>query len=130
MGVKVEEAAAEGAAWPRTATIGDSLRASIVSADAEGLLTAWDKVCTSKQWRVVRLKNKFLEATEEMAGRGSGNNALASPNLHVNVIFGEDGPMPIVAEIQIHYQPVIELKKCSHKLYQVTRANAAEDARA
>ena len=44
--------------------------------------------------------------------------------------FGEGTGLPIVAEIQIHLQSVIDLKKSSHKLYQITRAKTAEDARA
>ena len=118
MGVKIVEAEAKGvASWPRTATIGDSLRASIVASDAAGLRSAWEHVRDSKSWRVIRMKNKFRDAE------------LTSPNLHVNVLFGEGTASPIVAELQIHYVPVIELKKSSHKLYQITRADSAREAR-
>ena len=44
-------------------------------------------------------------------------------------LFGEDTDMPVLAEIQIHLQSVVDLKKDSHKLYQVTRALTAADAR-
>ena len=132
MAAKVGEAAAKGAAWPRSATIGDSLRASIVATDAAGLRAAWEAVKTSTHWRVVRMKNKFRAAAAEVEGESSGKGGLSSPNLHVNVVFGEgrtDGKPPILAEIQIHLQPVVDLKKDSHKLYQVTRADTAADAR-
>ena len=133
MAVKVDEAAAEGVAWPRIASIGDSLRASIVASDASGLRAAWEHVLKSPHWRVVRMKNKFRAAAEEVVGGGRSDaevDGLASPNLHANVLFGEGGENPIVAEIQIHYLPVIDLKKSSHKLYQVARAETANDARA
>ena len=131
MAAKVGEAAAKGAAWPRSATIGDSLRASIVATDATGLRAAWEAVRDSTQWRVVRMKNKFRAAATEIEGESTeeGAKALASPNLHVNVVFGEGTDMPVLAEIQIHLQPVVDLKKDSHKLYQVTRADTAADAR-
>ena len=129
MAAKVGEAAAKGAAWPRSATIGDSLRASIVATDAAGLRAAWEAVKTSTHWRVVRMKNKFRAAAAEVEGASSGKGGLSSPNLHVNVVFGEDTDMPVLAEIQIHLQSVVDLKKSSHKLYQVTRADTAADAR-
>ena len=116
--MEMAEAEAKGvASWPRTATIGDSLRASIVASDAAGLRSAWEHVRDSKMWRVIRMKNKFRD------------ERLTSPNLHVNVLFSASSAAPIVAEVQIHYVPVIELKKSSHKLYQITRADSAREAR-
>ncbi len=46
------------------------------------------------------------------------------PNLHVNVLFKHESDAPIVAEVQIYLDEVIELKKDSHKLYQITRADS------
>ena len=133
MSAKVVERqqAGDASTWPCTAMIGDALRASVVAKDTEGLRSTWEHLRASDQWRVVRLKNKFRTACEELTGRGADDQegGTTFPDLHLNVLFGEGGEAPIVAEIQVHLLDVMKLKKESHKLYRITRATGIEELR-
>ena len=56
------------------------------------------------------------------------NNLLVDkhqpPNMLVSVIVRTPGAPPIVGEIQVHHQRVLDGKKQSHRLYTIARADA------
>lgn len=45
------------------------------------------------------------------------------PNIHINVLFdGGKNCAPLLAEIQIHHNTVLNINKEQHKLYEIVRA--------
>ena len=124
---------AKGTAWPFTATLGDVLRASVTAPDAAGVRAAWEGIRASDRWTVVRLKNKFRQATRELDQNRDGvisqeeieaGGKFTFPNLHVNLLFQADGCAPVVAEVQVRLRSVLPLTLSSHKLYEVVRAES------
>ena len=142
---------ADNAPRPRVATIGDSLRASVCAPDAAGMRAAWEHIAApSSPWKVVRMKNKvsrvrvakWLNAGNAHArffsARGAqflaaardleSDDAQQPPCLHANLLYaGEFGN--IVIEVQFHLFSIMEIKKESHKLYEVVRAATMEALR-
>jgi len=58
----------------------------------------------------------------------SSDDAQQPPCLHANLLFeGELGS--IVVEVQVHLFSIMEVKKESHKLYEVVRAKKMEALR-
>ena len=73
---------------------------------------------------------QFKDAFDEI----SAEEALGtlSPNLHVNVLFMhavENMEVCIVAEVQIYVDAILQIKRESHKIYNVTRAANIEALR-
>ena len=117
--------------WPFTATIGDVLRASVTAPDSAGIRQAWECIC--EKMAVFKLKNKFRVAASRLAKDESTGAFTATlqadkknmfPNLHINMLFQAEGCAPIVAEVQVHHERVLEMLKQDHKLYEVTRAKS------
>ena len=126
--VKQHHAHHDGA-WPFSAKVGDALRASVTVPDVDSMRDAFERV--SARFRIVRIKNKFRAARDELAVGPDGEvlpklkahvKHLTFPDIHVNVLYQADGCAAIVAEVQFHLQPVQALMKHDHNLYEVIRA--------
>jgi hypothetical protein len=74
--------------------------------------------------------NVIAGGAEDEADRGSNgqmsNGQVGLPHLLLNVWCNVPGVqhMRIIAEIQIHYGPVLEIGKGDHKLYEIVRAKS------
>ena len=46
----------------------------------------------------------------------------------INIVVDFPGFVPVVAELQIHYRPILELKEYEHHfLFEITRAKRVEE---
>ena len=64
----------------------------------------------------------------DAANNVTSDDAQQPPCLHANLVFeGELGA--IVVEVQVHLFGILEVKKESHKLYEVERAGSMQSLR-
>ena len=68
---------------------------------------------------------QFLNAASDL----ESDDAQQPPCLHANLLFGGDPLGTIVVEVQVHLSSIIGVKRQSHKLYQVTRAESMDELR-
>jgi hypothetical protein len=99
---KLAEYAAEGAAWPHSAAIMDPVRLSIVCTGPSQIVQAanWfvsgsrGSFVSEKELPVLRVKNKFAFAPEELKG--------GYRDLMLSVLYEEgDSCLRIIGEIQV-----------------------------
>ena len=73
---------------------------------------------------IICFSSQFLAAAQDL----ESDDAQQPPCLHANLLYaGEFGD--IVIEVQLHLFSIIEIKKESHKLYEVVRAATMEALR-
>ena len=74
---------------------------------------------------IVSPRAQYHDAHVELH-QGNCSLQTISPNLHVNILLRIPGHATIVAEVQIYHSAILEVKKESHKLYDVTRATSID----
>ena len=113
-----EEFGHDIAQWPFVQCVGDLVRASIVCADMDGVVAAWQRVESAQGFDVRdghgRLKNNWL--TREPR----------PPDMLVNVVVDVSDAPSITGEIQIHLYEILLAKEEGHHLYEITRAASVE----
>ena len=111
MRAKVDEYRRENHVWPRAKHLSDCLRASVVTADAQRTVDAYEALSASGAFTVVRLKNKLAEHAKPYC-------------MHVNLKFQAPGLAAMTVEVQIVPKAIYSDQKTSHRLYTVARANS------
>lgn len=105
------------ASWPHSQFVSDVMRALLVVDSAEHMIMVYEALNESRQFEVVRLKNKI-------------GNQDKPFNLHMNVLFHPDECKdPIVCEIQLFPACVYKLQHHSHVAYELVRAPSIESLR-
>ena len=106
--------------WPLTANIRDPIRLSIACDNPSHILKIIHFFLSSQEstgLRVVRVKNKFSQADEDVR---EGFNGL---DISLNVVFEEPtSGLKIIGEIQLHDKQILQVKSRIHKLYKIKRS--------
>jgi hypothetical protein len=106
--------------WPLTANIRDPIRLTIACDGPSHILKIIHFFLSSQEstgLRVVRLKNKFSQADEDVR---EGFNGL---DISLNVVFEEPtSGLKIIGEIQLHDKQILQVKSRIHKLYKIKRS--------
>ena len=87
------------------------------------ILTPYRRSPHLTQFRLATNELHRAAESDIAAEEEGGEKERTFPDLHVNVLFRENTDSPIVVELQVHLREVLDLKKDSHKLYQITRAD-------
>ena len=83
-------------------------------------------------WNAIRDSFAVAEGHGRVkANFGAANNIDSKkpkpPDMLINVVVEFPGVMPLIAEIQIHYRPVLELKEAEHFMYEIRRACCVQE---